>query len=64
MSQYSKEIDYKRPSLQQIYLTVRPVHQYMPKMHKIPTTNYKKLCAFCVTFIKIKKFKHHGYTIH
>lgn len=41
MSQYSKEVDYKRPSRLQIYLTVRPVHhnQYMPKMHKIPTTN-------------------------
>ena len=39
MSQYSKEIDCKRPSLLQIYLTVRLVHQYMPKMHKIPTTN-------------------------
>ena len=39
MSQYSKEIDNKRPSLLQIYLTVRTVHQYMPKMHKILYTN-------------------------
>ena len=38
MSQYSKEIDYKRPSLLQIYLTVRTIHQYVPKMHKIPST--------------------------
>jgi len=31
--------DFKRPSLLQIYLTVRTVHQYMPKMHKILSTN-------------------------
>ena len=38
-SHYSKETDYKRPLLLKIYLTVRTVHQYMPKMHKILSIN-------------------------